>query len=129
MFNSRREPAGFDIERRSLKDFPAGRKNRCCMAVVSSCCEVVKSGNECNPYLTAIAYAENLKGTARVKREKVWTTSISMALTRAAHVLQWPVQRAAWYGANPQNRSQYGLESQLDLQDGIASKWASATAH
>jgi phosphoketolase len=53
-----------------------------------------------------------------------------MALTsRATHVLQWPVQKVAipQGGANPQNRSQFGLESATRLHEvGIASNRESA---
>ena len=53
-----------------------------------------------------------------------------MALTpRAAHVLQWPVQKDARPrgGANPQNRPQFGLESATRLHEvGFASNGASA---
>ena len=53
-----------------------------------------------------------------------------MALTpRAAHVLQWPVQRDARPrgGANPQNRPQFRLESATRLHEvGFASNGASA---
>jgi hypothetical protein len=53
-----------------------------------------------------------------------------MALTsRATHVLQWPVQKEAipQGGANPQNRSQFGLESATRLHEvGIASNRESA---
>eukprot|EP00211_Chloroparvula_japonica_P019278 CAMPEP_0119124450 /NCGR_PEP_ID=MMETSP1310-20130426/4075_1 /TAXON_ID=464262 /ORGANISM="Genus nov. species nov., Strain RCC2339" /LENGTH=56 /DNA_ID=CAMNT_0007114405 /DNA_START=123 /DNA_END=293 /DNA_ORIENTATION=+ len=54
-----------------------------------------------------------------------------MALTsRAAHVLQWLVQWVATqrWGANPQNQSQFGLESATRLHEvGIASNRVSAT--
>ncbi|OPZ46536.1 MAG: hypothetical protein BWY95_01718 [Bacteroidetes bacterium ADurb.BinA104] len=49
----------------------------------------------------------------------------------ATHVLQWHVQRAATMrmGANPQNMSQFGLESVTRLYEvGFASNRASAMA-
>ena len=49
----------------------------------------------------------------------------------ATHVLQWAVQRAATAraGANPQSRSQFGLESATRLHEaGFASNRASAMA-
>ncbi len=53
-----------------------------------------------------------------------------MALTpRAAHVLQWPVQKEARPrgGANPESRPQFGLESATRLHEvGFASNGASA---
>ena len=53
-----------------------------------------------------------------------------MALTpRAAHVLQWLVQKEAIPrgGANPQNQPQFGLESATRLHEvGFASNGASA---
>ena len=53
-----------------------------------------------------------------------------MALTpRAAHVLQWPVQKEARPrgGANPQNRPQFGSEPATRLREvGFASNGASA---
>ena len=54
-----------------------------------------------------------------------------MALTsRAAHVLQCPVQREARPrgGAEPESRAQFGLKSAIRLhEDGIASNGISAT--
>ena len=58
-------------------------------------------------------------------------TSSSMAfMSRATHVLQWTVQRDAMPqgGANPQNRSQFGLQAAIRLHEaGIASNRRSAT--
>ena len=56
---------------------------------------------------------------------------VSMALTtRAAHVLQWVLQKEAKPrgGANPEKYPQFGLESATRLHEvGIASKGVSAT--
>jgi hypothetical protein len=50
-------------------------------------------------------------------------------MSRATHVLQWPVQRGAnpRGGANPKNRSQFGLQAATRLHEvGIASNRRSA---
>jgi hypothetical protein len=52
-------------------------------------------------------------------------------MSRAAHVLQWVVQKEAIPrgGANPENHPQFRLESEIRLHEvGIASNGASATA-
>src|SRR5664280_2344008 len=52
-------------------------------------------------------------------------------MSRATHVLQWPVQRAATWrqDANLQSRSQFGSESATRLREaGFASNRASAMA-
>ena len=52
-------------------------------------------------------------------------------MSRATHVLQWPVQRAATAraGANLESRSQFGSESATRLREaGFASNRASAMA-
>ena len=50
-------------------------------------------------------------------------------MSGVTHVLQWPVQKAAKPkgGANPKNRSQFGLKSAIRLHEaGIASNGVSA---
>ena len=68
----------------------------------------------------------------RLLRRYQVPVQISTALTSGAtHVLQWGVQRAATtrVDANPQNLSQFGLESATRLHEaGFASNRASATA-
>ncbi len=59
------------------------------------------------------------------------TSSQHGLMSRATHVLQWTVQREARPrgGANPQNRSQFGLQAAIRLHEaGIASNRGSATS-
>ncbi len=71
-------------------------------------------------------------GLPVTSRRKVGMSQVSMAfMSRATHVLQWTVQREARPrgGANPQNRSQFGLQAAIRLHEaGIASNRGSATS-
>ncbi len=110
--------------------------HRCCMAVVSSCREVLGYVPQRTQPLCLVATTGD-EPVSTLDRLPVqaggrWgRRQVSMALTPwAAHVLQWPVQREARPrgGANPQNRPQFGLESATRLHEvGFASNGVSAT--
>ncbi len=116
--------------------FPSRVLHRCCMAVVSSCREVLGQVPQRTQPLCLVATPDLSGSTLNrlpVQAGGRWgRRQVSMALTPwAAHVLQWSVQKDAIPrgGANPQSRPQFGLESETRLHEvGFASNGASATA-
>ena len=93
----------------------------------------LKCHNERNPCCQLLTgHAEDSDKTAIVRCEEGGDdVKSARPLRPGLHVLQWGVQRAATtrVDANPQNLSQFGLESATRLHEaGFASNRASATA-
>ena len=92
---------------------------------------LVKSSNERNPRRVLPAFSWGLARDCRRQAGGRWgRRQVIMPLTPwAAHVLQWPAQRAARPRgrANPQSRSQFGSEAATRLREvGVASNRGSA---
>ena len=120
-YGESRKPQGICEGAAWLSSARAVRCRLKCHNERNPCCQLLTGSAE-DSDKTAIVRCE--EGGDDVKSARPFTSG-------ATHVLQWGVQRAATtrVDANPQNLSQFGLESATRLHEaGFASNRASATA-